>query len=193
MHATVSRWLLASACVLASAASAEPASTVAQGVSVGVSSFLQLGLWRNSESASTVDAAYQRALGVEGFGSHVFLGGGLRYAFPSSQVTFPLELYIRGELRTRVDFWEPAAGLEAGYSRVELPRQSVRLPTAIELYEQNDALAGPVYFALHAAPLRFHFGRFVVGGPEVQWGPAGPPFRTGQRLHVGLARLEVQL
>jgi hypothetical protein len=63
----------------------------------------------------------------------------------------------------------------------------------VELYEQNDALAGPLYFAIHAAPLRFRFGRFVIGGPELQWGPAGPPFRTAQRLHLGLARVEVQL
>jgi hypothetical protein len=172
---------------------AEPGEPVAHGVSIGVSSFQQLGLWRSAEPAMTLDAAYLRALGTQGPGRHLFLGGGLRYALPSDKTTFPLELYARGELRTRVGFWEPAGGLEVGFSRVALPRQAVRLPMGVELYEQNDALAGPVYFAVHAAPLRFHFGRFIVGGPEVQWGPAGPPFRTAQRLHLGLARVEVRL
>ncbi|PTL76739.1 hypothetical protein DAT35_48290 [Vitiosangium sp. GDMCC 1.1324] len=143
--------------------------------------------------ATTLDVAYQRALGTEGFGSHLFLGGGLRYALPQSLTTFPLELYARGELRTRVGYWEPAGGLELGFSRVALPWRAVRVPMGVELYERNDALSGPLYFAFHAAPLRFHLGRFVVGGPEVQWGPAGPPFGTAQRLHIGLARLEVQL
>lgn len=194
MHAHPARGLLAGTLLCASAALAQPAEPVAQGISLGVSSFQQLGLWRNSEPAMTFDAAYLRALGTEGFTSRLFLGGGLRYALPSDNTTFPLELYARSELRTRVGYWEPAGGLELGFSRVALPRQAVRLPMGHELYEQNDALvSGPLYFAIHAAPLRFHVGRFVLGGPEVQWGPAGPPFRTAQRLHLGLARLEMQL
>jgi hypothetical protein len=194
MHVHPSRWLVAGACLFASAAMAEPGESVAHGVSVGVSSFQQLGLWRNAESAMTLDAAYHRALGTQGPGRHLFLGGGLRYALPSASTTFPLEVYARAELRTRVGFWEPAGGFELGFSRVSLPRQAVRLPMGVELYEQNDALtSGPLYLAIHAAPLRFRFGRVIVGGPEVQWGPAGPPFRTAQRLHLGLARVEVQL
>ncbi|MFY0567377.1 hypothetical protein ACN28E_26610 [Archangium lansingense] len=173
---------------------AEPAEPVAQGISLGFSSFQQIGLWRDSEPAMTLDAAYQRALGTQGPGRHIFVGGGLRYALPSGKTTFPLEVYGRAEIRTRVGFWEPAGGLELGFSRVALPWQAVRVPMGEELYEQNDALlTGPLYFAVHAAPLRFHIGRFIIGGPEVQWGPAGPPFRTAQRLHIGLARLEVQL
>jgi hypothetical protein len=193
MHTHTSRWLLAGAWLFASAARAESVEPVAQGLSVGVSSFSQLGLWRNSEPATTLDAAYHRALGTGNFSRRLFLGGGLRYALPSANTTFPLEVYARSELRTRVGFWEPAGGLEVGYSRVALPRQAVRLPMGVELYEQNDALTGPFYFAFHAAPLRFHVGRFVLGGPELQWGPAGPPFKTAQRLHLGLARVEVQL
>ncbi|MFL5352308.1 hypothetical protein [Archangium sp.] len=194
MHVHHSRGLLAGALLCASAAMAEPAAPVAQGVSAGVSSFQQLGLWRNSEPAMTLDAAYLRALGTERFLGHLFVGGGLRYALPSRNTTFPLELYARGELRTRVGVWEPAGGLELGFSRVALPRQAVRIPMGVELYEQNDALvSGPLYFAFHAAPLRFHLGRFVLGGPEVQWGPVGPPFRTAQRFNLGLARVEVQL
>ncbi|WP_375773041.1 hypothetical protein NR798_19835 [Archangium gephyra] len=193
MHAHHTRGLLAGALLLASAAQAEPGEPVAQGISVGISSFRHFGLWRPSEEAMTLDAAYQRALGTTGLGRNLFVGGGLRFAFPAAKTTFPLEAYARGELRTRVGFWEPAGGLELGFSRVATPWQKLRIPFAKELFEQDDARTGPMYFAVHVAPLRFHFGRFVVGGPEVQWGPVGPPFGTVQRLHIGLGRLEVQL
>ncbi|WP_158502418.1 hypothetical protein [Vitiosangium sp. GDMCC 1.1324] len=166
---------------------------MAQGVSVGVSNFRHYGLLRPSEEATTLEAAYQRALGTEGLGQHLFLGGGLRFALPSNKVNFPLEVFARGELRTRLGFWEPAGGLEFGYSQVALPWQTLRIPFAKELFAAEDARTGPLYFAIHAAPLRFHFGRFVVGAFEVQWGPVGPPFGTVQRLHVGLARVEMQL
>lgn len=184
---------------MASAALAQPEESlalggpVAQGVSVGVSDFRHIGMMRPSEEVLNLEAAYLRALGTGGFGRHLYVGGGLRFALPGSKPTFPLEAFARAELRTRLGWWEPGMGLELGFSRVALPWQRVRLPFATEWFGNDDALTGPFYAAMHAAPLRFHFGRFLVGGPEVQWGPVGPPFGTVQRLQIGLARVEMQL
>ncbi|WNG36175.1 hypothetical protein F0U61_22745 [Archangium violaceum] len=179
--------------LFASAAMAEPDQRVAQGISVGVSNFRYFGLLRPFEQATTMEAAYQRALGTQGLGQNLFVGGGLRFAMPTAKINFPLEVFARGELRTRLGFWEPAAGLELGFSQVALPWRRLRIPFANEILEAEDGRNGPLYFAIHAAPLRFHFGRFVVGTLEVQWGPSGPPFGTVQRLHLGLARVEMQL
>lgn len=199
MHAHLSRWLILGSWLMASVALAQPVESpapgepVAQGVSIGISDFRHLGMQRPSEEVMNLEAAYLRALGTSGLRRHLYVGGGLRFALPTGKTTFPLEAFARTELRARLGWWEPGMGFELGYSRVALPWQRVRLPFATEWFGNDDALTGPFYAAIHAAPLRFHFGRFVVGGPEVQWGPAGPPFGSVQRLQIGLARVEMQL
>jgi hypothetical protein len=196
MLAPSSRVILVGTLLFASAVMAgtgEPARPIAQGVSVGASNLRTLSLFRPSWPVTTLDATYLRAVGTEGFGRNLYFGGGLRLAVPPASSSFPLEVFARTELRTRMGVWEPAGGLELGVSLIPMPWPKMRLPTAHELFQKDTDLHGPAYLAIHAAPLRFHVGRFVLGGPEVQFGPVGPPVGTVVRIQVGLARVEMQL
>ena len=181
-------WTLGSALLCSSTALAEPGP---QGVAVGVGSLNHYSFARPAEPLTTVELSYRRATGQEGLWRHLHVEGGLRLAMPTGKTTFPLEGYARAELRTRMGFWEPSAGLELGLSRAAFLTHRVRIYW--ELFEQEDALLGPVYVAAHAAPLRFRWGRFVLGGPELRVGPTGPPFGGVMRLQIGWGRLEVEL
>jgi hypothetical protein len=196
MHARRSRVILVGTLLFASAVMAEPvesARPISQGVSVGVSNLRTMSWSRPSWPVNTLDATYLRAAGTEGFRRSLYFGGGLRFAVPPAESSFPLEVFVRTELRTRLGIWEPAGGLELGASLIPLPWPYLRLPTAHELFQKDAELHGPAYLAIHAAPLRFHVGRFVLGGPELQFGPVGPPVGSVVRFQVGLARLEMQL
>ncbi|MCY1079349.1 hypothetical protein [Archangium lansingense] len=175
----------------------EPARPISQAVSVGYTNLRTLSWYIPSWPTNALDATYLRAAGTEGFRSNLYYGGGLRVAvpFPPEPVgaAFPLEIFARAELRTRLGIWEPAGGLELGTTLIPPLWPYRRLPTAHEQNQKDAELHGPAYFAIHAAPLRFHVGRFVLGGPELQFGPVGPPLGTVVRLQVGLARLEMKL
>ena len=183
-----SRWILTSSLLLASTALAQP---IPQELSVGVGELQSLSVFRASDLATTLEASYMRGAGPEGFWRSVYLGGGLRFAVPLSHTTFPLEGFVRGELRTRLGAWEPAAGLEVGASRVARLPTNLRLPA--EVAAREVPRLGPLYLGITVSPLRFHVGPVVLGGPEVQLGPAGPPFGGVTRLRVGLLKVEVPL
>jgi len=182
------RWTLGSALLCSSTVQAEPGT---QGISVGVGSLNHTSFARPAEPLTTVELAYQRATGQEGLWRHLHVGGGLRLAMPTGRTNFPVEAYARAELRTRMGAWEPAAGLELGLSRAAFLTHRVRIYW--ELFEREDALLGPLYVAAHAAPLRFRWGRFVLGGPELRVGPSGPPFGGVMRVQIGWGHLEVDL
>lgn len=200
MYAHHSRVILVGTLLFASAVMAEtvePASPIAQGVSVGVTNLRTMSWYLPSWPLNALDATYLRAAGTEGLRRNLYFGGGLRVAvpFPAAPVgaKFPLEVFVRTELRTRLGIWEPAGGIELGTSLIPPRWPYLRLPTAHEQFQKDEDMHGPAYFAVHAAPLRFHVGRFVLGGPELQFGPVGPPLGTVLRLQVGLARLEMKL
>lgn len=174
--------------LLASAASARP---VPQQVSVGLGGLRYYSIFRYSELVATLEASYQRAAADEGFWRSVWLGGGLRFAAPTGSTYFPLEGFARAELRARMGAWEPAAGLELGVSRI--PRLARNLVVPLEVISREDLRLGPLYAVVHMAPLRFHVGSLVVGGPELQVGAVGPPFGGTSRLQVGLLHVEVSL
>jgi hypothetical protein len=181
-------WTLAGTLLGSSEALAEP---VPQGVAVGVGSLNHTSFARPAEPLTTVEVSYERASGQEGPWRHLHVGGGLRLAMPTGRTNFPVEAFARAELRTGVGVWEPAAGFELGLSRAAFLTHRVRIYW--ELFEREDALLGPLYMAAHAAPLRFRWGRFVLGGPELRVGPTGPPFGGVMRVQIGWGRLEVQL
>jgi hypothetical protein len=172
-------------------ASAAQAQTVSQELSVGASLVQHQSFFRPSESVTALEASYQRALGAEGFWSTLHVGGGLRFAFPTQNATFPLEAFARADLHASMGIWEPAAGLELGVSRLALLTENVRIFWPI--FSEEDARLGPVYATVRAAPLRFRLDRFVLGGPELQVGPSGPPFGSVYRLQLTLARVEMSL
>jgi hypothetical protein len=182
------KWILPSALLAASAAQADP---IAQEVSVGAALLRYDSFLRPSEPVTTLEASYQRAVGAEGFWSILHVGGGLRFAFPTNMTTFPLEAFARADLHARMGVWEPATGLELGVSRIAQLTKRTRItwPT----FAVEEARLGPVYLTVRAAPLRFHVGRFVLGGPELQVGPSGPPFGAVYRLQLTLARVEMSL
>lgn len=193
MSRHLSRWLLVGALLLATHVMAQASPPVPQTVSLGVSNLRTYSWYRPGVPTMSLDAAYMRAASVTGFGSHFFWGGGVRLSMPPAAAAFPIEAFVRAELRTRLGYWEPSGGLELGLSQIPAPWPVMRLSLAYEQFHQDDLLHGPAYMAVHAAPLRFHVGRFVLGGPEVQFGPVGPPVGTVIRIQVGLAHLEVQL
>lgn len=200
MHAHHFRVILVGTLLFASAVmaqTAEPSRPISQGVSVGFTNVRTLAWYRPTWPTNALEATYLRAAGTEGFRSNLHFGGGLRFAvpFPTPPVgaSFPLEVFVRTELRAQLGIWEPAGGLELGTNLMPPPWPYNRLPTAHEQFEKDAEMHGPAYLAIHAAPLRFRVGRFVLGGPELQFGPTGPLMGTVVRLQVGLARLEMQL
>ena len=188
MHGRQLRYILAGAMLFASTALAEPAS---HHVSVGLGGLRYYSIFRYSELVATLEASYQRAAGQEGLWRSVYLGGGLRFAVPTGSTYFPLEGFVRAELRARMGFWEPAMGIELGASRI--PRLTWRLVIPLEVIAREDERVGPLYGAVHLAPLRFRVAGLVLGGPEVQVGAVGPPFGGTTRLQVGLLKVEVSL
>jgi hypothetical protein len=120
------------------------------------------------------------------------LGGGVRLATPQGGAPVPLEVYTRALLSARVGPWSPALGPELGYSFLSEvgPRES-RLPPDILGLEAK--YTGPLYVAVHAAPLRFTFGRFTFSALEVTLGTPITTPATLLRLQVGLLSAGVQL
>ena len=182
------RWIPLSALLVASAAQAQP---VSHELSVGASLLRYDSFLRPSETVTALEASYQRALGAEGFWSTLHVGGGLRFAFPTEMTTFPLEAFARADLQAPMGSWEPTVGLELGVSRIAQLTRRMRISWPI--FSKEEARFGPVYFTVRAAPLRFRLGRFVLGGPELQAGPSGPPFGSLYRLQLTLARVEMSL
>lgn len=120
------------------------------------------------------------------------LGGGVRWT-PSPGVSLPLELYVRALLSGQVGPWQPAVGPEVGLSGVPVvPTHTNALPA--DYPDSRLDRFGPVYVALHAAPLRFVYRRFSASALELQWGTHVTP-RPGSnlRLQVGLLRVGVSL
>jgi hypothetical protein len=119
------------------------------------------------------------------------LGAGVRWA-PAGRGSFPVELYARALLSTRLGPWRPAVGPELGLSGLPV----IRLPTnglPGDLPERQAAQLGPAYVALHAVPLRFAFGRFTASTLELQWGTSLNRPGSTLRLQLGLLHLGMTL
>ena len=103
------------------------------------------------------------------------------------------ELYARALLSGQVGHWQPAVGPELGLSGVPVVQPRSNALPADYLDSRRDRF-GPVYVAIHAAPLRFTFQRYSVSALELQWGTHLVP-RPGSnlRLQVGLLRVGVTL
>ena len=119
------------------------------------------------------------------------VGAGVRWA-PAGQGSFPLELYARGLLSTRVGHWQPAVGPELGLSGLPVIRPP-RGNFPEDLPERQAAQLGPAYVALHAVPLRFAFGRFTASALELQWGTSLNRPGSTLRLQLGLLHLGMTL
>jgi len=119
------------------------------------------------------------------------VGAGVRWA-PAGQGSFPLELYARGLLSTRVGRWQPAVGPELGLSGLPVIRPP-RGGFPEDLPERQAAQLGPAYVALHAVPLRFAFGRFTASALELQWGTSLNRPGSTLRLQLGLLHLGMTL
>jgi hypothetical protein len=132
-----------------------------------------------------LEAAYAHEVG------HWRLGGGARWAF-TRDTALPLELYARALLAPRLGLWTPTVGPELGFSGLPIvlpPRGG--FPE--EHPEIEAARLGPLYVAVHAAPLRFSFHSFTVSALELQWGTTLNAPGAMVRLQLGLARLGVTL
>ncbi|HZI03690.1 MAG TPA: hypothetical protein VEZ71_06690, partial [Archangium sp.] len=101
--------------------------------------------------------------------------------------------YARAQLTANLGVWRPAVGPELGLSGLRIVAQSnAGIPS-----DYPNTLAerfGPAYVAIHAAPLRFAFGRFTASALELQWGTQLTP-RPGSvlRLQLGLLQVGVML
>jgi hypothetical protein len=119
------------------------------------------------------------------------LGGGMRFNFGEGNP--PLEVYARAQLTANMGVWRPAVGPELGLSwlRVVGPANTGFPP---DYPDTRTALFGPAYVAIHAAPLRFAFGRFTASALELHWGTLLTP-RPGSllRLQLGLLQVGVML
>jgi hypothetical protein len=171
-----------------SIALAEP---VPQQVVAGLGGMEHTSIFRESEQVALVEVAYQRAAGLEGLRRSLTFGGGLRFAFPISRTGFPLEGFIRADLRARVGPWEPMTGLELGVSRIAVLSRTITVP--LEVIAREDPRQGPLYAGIHLAPLRFLVHGLVLSGPELLLGAVGPPFGATARVQVGVLKVEVSL
>ncbi|MCY1077883.1 hypothetical protein [Archangium lansingense] len=119
------------------------------------------------------------------------LGGGVRWNLGGGSP--PLEVYARAQLTADMGVWRPAVGPELGLSGL---RTVGPAPTGYpnDYQSTRAGLFGPAYVAIHAAPLRFAFGRFTASTLELHWGTLLTP-RPGSvlRLQLGLLQVGVML
>lgn len=158
---------------------------------LGVGSLSYYSFRRPSAGVTLVEAAYHRPVGQEGPWRMLRIGGGLRTGMPASESHIPLEGFVELQLTAKLGPWEPAVGPELGLSGfgklIHIP-----LPSD-DLAGLEDERLGPVYAALHAAPLRLRFGWFAVSALELSVGTSLASPGTALRLHLGLLRLGVSL
>ncbi|HEX5748904.1 MAG TPA: hypothetical protein VFZ09_21875 [Archangium sp.] len=121
------------------------------------------------------------------------LGGGVRWSFSANGSNPPLEVYARAQFTANMGVWRPAVGPELGLSwmRVVAPANTGFPP---DYPDTRTGLFGPAYAAIHAAPLRFAFGRFTASALELQWGTllSRQP-GSMLRLQLGLLQVGVML
>jgi hypothetical protein len=174
-------WLLLSAALLPGVAAA------GHDVSLGVTAVTLTngGVYNVTTPRLGLDAAYAYELG------DWRLGGGLRWA-PSGRGNLPVEVYARALLTTQLGRWRPAVGPELGVSGLPiiLPPEG-GFPD--DLMRRQASQLGPVYVAVHAAPLRFDFRPFTVSALELQWGTTLNQPGATLRLQFGLVHLGVTL
>lgn len=165
-----------------------PGVAVAAGheVSLGATTVSTSSFFRSTARRWGLDASYAHELGAWR------LGGGLRLALPGGAAAVPLELYARALLTARLGSWTPAVGPELGLSGLSVlePLRS-RLPEDISDTEAERL--GPVYLALHTAPLRFTVRDFTVSALELHWGTTLSPPGATLRLQLGLLHVGVKL
>jgi hypothetical protein len=118
--------------------------------------------------------------------------GGLRVAGPFEVMPLPLELFVRFLFTLRVGLWEPQVGPEAGLSGLAVfsPPPSGR-PT--DFFDAEQRTLGPVYVAIHTAPLRFVWkDRFVASALELRVGTSLSGVGATLRTQLGLLTLGVR-
>ncbi|OJT19752.1 hypothetical protein BO221_36040 [Archangium sp. Cb G35] len=158
--------------------------------------FTQLSFARLNSPYVGLEAAYRTPLATEGRWNHVLVGGGLRVArkpaLPEfTDITLPLEVFLQARLRARVGPWEPSVGPELGLSGMSVLYRRI-IPAEGEDPQEQSRLS-PFYFAIGAAPLRFHFGRFTVSALEFHVGTVSFPHNSAVRLQLGLLHGGIQL
>jgi hypothetical protein len=155
-------------------------------VSLGATTSSTVGFFRSTLQRYAVDATYTYAWAGWRW------SGGLRWAFPQGRATVPLEVYGRAQLAARVGWWAPAVGPELGVSGLSvLDQGSINIPP--DYRDAESGLFGPVYVAIHAAPLRFELPRFTVSALELQTGTSLPPLGPTLRWQLGLLHVGVRL
>ncbi|WNG58279.1 hypothetical protein F0U59_28720 [Archangium gephyra] len=157
----------------------------------------ELSLGGNLFSSSGLSLALPHRPGLEAAYAYETgswrLGGGIRWNFSSAGGNPPLEVYARAQLTAEMGVWRPAVGPELGLSglRVVAASNTGFPPDYPDVRSRGFGL---VYAAIHAAPLRFAFGRFTASALELQWGTLLTP-RPGSlmRLQLGLLQVGVML
>jgi len=182
------RWLTVGWGLVASPVLAE---SVHPDVSVGLTAFQYLSYARASPPFQSLEVAYHRPVGAEGLWRALRVGGGLRAGLPSRDVSLPLEAYVQVELATRFGPWSAAVGPELGVSGFAHLASSPLSDSGV--YVKDSALLGPVYFALGAAPLRFHFNGFVINALEIHLGTTSPAPGVVTRIQVNFLSVGLSL
>jgi hypothetical protein len=157
----------------------------------------ELSLGGNLFSASGLSLALPNRPGLEAAYAYESgswrLGGGVRWNFASIGGNPPLEVYARAQLTANMGVWRPAVGPELGLSGLRIVA-APRPGFPPDYPDTRAARFGPAYAAIHAAPLRFAFGRFTASTLELHWG-AQLTARPGNllRLQLGLLQVGVML
>jgi hypothetical protein len=183
------KWMLTSVLLLAAGARAEPADPARQEISLGVSQLQYWSLMRPSESFFTLEAAYTRPVGAEGFWRALRVSGGLRTGMPAAAAHFPLEAFARAQLTLELGPWEAAAGPELGVSGFARLVPRPRWAENFALLDLEDERLGLGYLTFGVAPLRFRFGSFLVSALELHLGTSAFPLGSALRTQVGLLRV----
>jgi hypothetical protein len=173
--------------ILAAALLPGMASASGHELSLGGNLFSASGLALALPSRPGLEAAYAYETGSWR------LGGGVRWNFSALGGNPPLEVYARGQLVADMGVWRPAVGPELGLSGLRIvSAPATGFPTDYPDVRANRI--GPAYVAIHAAPLRFAFGRFTASALELHWGTFLKP-RPGSllRLQLGLLQVGVML
>ncbi|QRO01043.1 hypothetical protein JRI60_19400 [Archangium violaceum] len=182
--------LLASLLPPVASAQAHPAT---QEVSLGTSALTYNSFLRPSAPFLMLEAAYHRRAASEGPWNALRLGVGVRSGLPANATFFPLEGFLQAQLTARFGIWEASMGPEiglSGFARLDYSNRG--FPTQ-DLPNLEDTRISPLYVALDAAPLRFHFGRFLVSALELQVGTTAPSFGAVARVQLGLLRIGASL
>ncbi|HYO68708.1 MAG TPA: hypothetical protein VEU33_21770 [Archangium sp.] len=175
-------WMILAAVLLPGMASA-----AGHELSLGGHLFSSSGLALALPNRPGLEAAYAYETG------NWRLGGGLRWSFTAAGGNPPLEVYARAQLTANMGVWRPAVGPELGLSGLRVVgRPNTGFPP--DYPDLRTGHFGPVYAAIHAAPLRFVFGRFTASTLELHWGTLLTS-RPGSllRLQLGLLQVGVML